>query len=269
MATIEINGQTVHYVASNQDAAGPQVVLVHGAGGRHQVWPAQWQNNPFFAKSRGRRRWLSDFPVYVPDLAGHGRSAPPHRTSLDDYAQDIIAFTQALDLDQAVIVGHSMGGAIAQLIALNPTPNIAGTVLLSTGAHMPVSDLILDGLLSDYPKTVNMIIKFSWQKGVSENYTKTARQHLLDTNPQVVHADFSACNLFDVRERLGEIDLPTLILVGTADKMMPLANSQFLADNIPNSQLTAIQDGGHSVMHSKTATVTKAIVAFLNQLGQR
>jgi pimeloyl-ACP methyl ester carboxylesterase len=265
MPLIGVNGQEIHYVHNKIDDDGPALVLVHGAGGRIQSWPLQWQETRF-VPSAGGKRWMMDFPIYIVDLPGHGRSPLPGRTSIGDYAADIIAFTEAIGVQQAVIVGHSMGGAIAQQVALERPANLAAIILIGSGAVMPVTDLILDGLLTDFPQTVNLITRFSWHKEAADNFTAVARQHMLGTDPLVVHGDFYACNNFDFRQRLAEIRVPTLVIGGDSDKMMPLANSQFLAEHIPQAQLVVIEAAGHYLMTEKTASVSKAIVPFLNQL---
>jgi pimeloyl-ACP methyl ester carboxylesterase len=268
MPLINLNGQAIHYVHNKIDNDGPTLVLVHGAGGRSQSWPLSWQETRYVPSARGKR-WISDFPIYIVDLPGHGRSPLPGRTSIADYAADIIAFTEAVGIKQAVIAGHSMGGAIAQQVALQRPSNLAAIILIGTGAKMPVTDLILDGLLTDFPKTVDLITRFSWHKEAADVFTAVARQHMLDTDPVVVHGDFTACNTFDFRERLAEITVPTLVIGGDTDKMMPLANSQFLADHIPLAQLVVIENAGHFLMTEKTASVSKAIVQFLNSLDSQ
>ena len=265
MPLITVNGQEMHYAHNKIHDNGPTLVLVHGAGGRVQSWPLQWQETRFV--SSGRKRWITDFPIYIVDLPGHGRSSHPGRNSISDYAADIIAFTEAVGIKQAVIAGHSMGGAIAQQVALERPSNLTAIILIGTGARMPVTDLILDGLLTDFLKTVDMITKFSWHKEAADVFTSVARQHMLDTEPIVVHGDFTACNNFDFRQRLGEISTPTLVIGGDTDKMMPLKNSQFLANHIPNAQLVTIANAGHYIMTEKTASVSKTIVTFLNQLA--
>ena len=265
MPLIRLNGQKINYVHNKIDGDGPALVLVHGAGGRIQSWPLQWQETRYVPSARGKR-WISDFPIYIVDLPGHGRSPLPGRTSITEYAADIIAFTEAVGIKQAVIAGHSMGGAIAQQVALQRPSNLTAIILIATGARMPVTDLILDGLLTDFPKTVDLITKFSWHKEAADVFTAVARQHMLDTNPLVVHGDFTACNDFDFRGRLAEITVPTLVMSGDSDQMMPLANSQFLADYIPQAQIVVIPNAGHYLMTEKTASVSKAIVSFLNQL---
>ncbi len=265
MPTISINGQDINYVYNKILDDGVSLVFVHGAGGRIQTWPFQWQETRY-ARSAQRKRWVMDFPIYMLDLPGHGSSELPGRNSIEAYADDIMAFTEKMEIEKAVIVGHSMGGAIAQEIALRKPENMAGIILIGTGAKMPVTDLILDGLLTDFPKTVRLITKFAWYREAAANFTAVAIQHMLDTLPEVVHGDFYACNQFDYRNQLAEMALPTLVIGAEDDKMMPLKNSQFLADNIPNAELVVIKDAGHYMMVEKTSKVSKAIVIFLNGL---
>ena len=139
-------------------------------------------------------------------------------------------------------------------------------MLIGTGAYMPVTDLILDGLLTNFAETVGMIVKFAWHKQAAPNFKQVATEHLMSTAPTVVHGDFFACNKFDLRGRLPEIDMPTLVIGGTNDKMMPLEYSQFLAEHIPNAQLAIIEDAGHYVVFEKTTKVTRIMVQFLKQL---
>lgn len=256
----------LHYTQTNPDADPPHLVLVHGAGGCIQNWPSQWTNTGFFAKSRGKRRWLTDFSVTVMDLPGHGRSGGEAQTTIEGNAQAVIDLIETLGLKKVVVAGHSMGGAIAQTIGLEKPSWLSGLILIGTGAKMPVSDMILDGLISDFEKTVAMITKFSWRKQASTNFTKTAIQHMTEAGSQVTHTDFMACNQFDVTDRLSEISVPALVLGGPEDKMMPLPMSEFLAENIPSASLKTIPNTGHFLMIEQTGAVSKEVVTFLNSL---
>jgi len=88
----------------NPDLEHPVVLLIHGAAGTRLDWSAEL-------------RRLPNAGVIAVDLPGHGKSPLPGRTSITDYAADIVALLDALHLPQAVIVGHSMGGAVASLYA--------------------------------------------------------------------------------------------------------------------------------------------------------
>lgn len=265
MPTMTLNTQTIHYAENDIDSDAPALVLVHGAGSRIQVWPYAW-SQVNFVRSTSVRRWVTDFPVYMIDLPGHGRSDLPGRTSVDSYADDVLTFVNAKKLTNYVIAGHSMGAAIAQTIGIRNPDGLAGIVLFGGGAKMPVTDMILDGLLNEFEKTVEMIVKFSWARGAAESFTDVARQHMLATPPEVVHGDFYACSQFDVREQLEQIKVPTLVVGATDDKMMPFKNSQTLAKEIPNATLVEIKNAGHFMMTEKTNAVTRPLVKFLNQL---
>ena len=100
MPTINAGVNQYYYTQPSRHGGGPALLLVHGAGGSHLDWPAEIQRLP------GRQ-------VYNLDLPGHGRSPGDGRDSLAAYAADIITFVETLGLPQVVVVGHSMGGALA------------------------------------------------------------------------------------------------------------------------------------------------------------
>lgn len=265
MATITINNQQIHYVYNGVESDGVTVVLIHGAGGRIQSWPYQWQDFRMVRSAR-RKRWMTDFPLYLVDLPGHGQSQTPSHSSVNEYAHFVAQFVEALQLSNVVLAGHSMGGAIVQTVALDSPAWLSGVILLGTGAKMPVSDFILNGLQTDFAKTVHLIMKFSWHKQTTPLFKQVATQHMLSTPSEVVHGDFFACSQFDARAEIGRISVPTLIIAGANDKMMPVKASQFLADHIPNAQLALIENAGHFMMVEKTAQTTRAIVKFLQQI---
>ena len=265
MPSISINNCQLHYTRNSVAAERPSLVFVHGAGGSSADWPYQWQQTSV-ALSRGEPRWISDYPLYLLDLPGHGRSQPPARTSIADYAADVAAFGEALGIRRAVIVGHSMGGAIALTLGLLQPANLFGLIVLGSGPSMPVSDVILDGLAANFAQTVGLIMKFSWRKEARPIYREVVTQHMLAAGPEVVHGDFAACNVYDIRSRLGEICAPTLVVGSTSDRMMSLAQSEALAAGIPGAQLAVIEDGGHFMMTERTNEVSAALLVFLQSL---
>ena len=266
MPTVQINNRQVHYFHNGRTSPQPALVLIHGAGGRSQSWPYQWQQT--YASRGGVRRWVSDYPVYIPDLPGHGQSDPPGYDTIEAYAQFAIDFTTALGLEHVVYAGHSMGGAIALTVGLMQPDNLRGLILLGSGAKMEVNALILNGLQTDFEKTVRMIAKFSWQRDATPAFVATGISHMLATPPEVVRGDFVACSTFDVRKRLPEIEQPVLVVGGQHDKMMRLVASEKMAEGLPNAQLAAI-DAGHFMMFEKTAQTTRQIVPFLAQIEQQ
>ena len=262
MPFITCGNRQVHFIHNNRKKPQPAVILVHGAGGRSQSWPNQWQKAMGFA-SPTVRRWVTDYPIYIIDLPGHGKSDGPAETSVAAYAQVVVEFATALGLQSYVVAGHSMGAAIGLTIGVMQPEGLVGIITFGGGAMMPVSDMILDGLQSDFAKTVELITKFSWQKTATAAFKVTSKQHMLTTPADVVHGDFVACAEFDVRDRLEKIAVPTLVVGGSADKMMPLHYSEQLAEQIPNAELVVINDAGHFMQFEKTAQTTQAVVKFL------
>ncbi len=240
----------MYYVLKRGPKESPTLVLVHGAGGNHLHWPAEL-------------RRLHGATVYALDLPGHGRSGGQGCDTIGDYAQAIIEFLNTTGIEQPIIVGHSMGGAIALTLALYFPTRVAGLVLMATGARLRVAPAILDGMCSNFEGSVELIIRFAWSPETKPALTELGRQALLETSPDVLLGDFSACNRFDVMERLGEIEHPTLVIAGTADQLTPSKYARFLTEHIPNARLVLVEDASHMVMLERPLEVTGAVREFL------
>ncbi len=209
-------------------------VMIHGAGGSHLDWPAEL-------------RRLAEANAIAPDLPGHGRSAGPGRTALGAYAADVVALLDQLKVAQAVVLGFSMGGAIAQLIALHYPDRVAGLVLVGTGAQLNVNPAILTGLRADFAATVERVVGWQWAAGHEQQQRLSLRRQL-ETDPDVYYRDFHACASFDVRDQLSRVRAPTLVIGGTADRMTPYRQSEELRDLIPGAALATIEGGGHMML---------------------
>jgi len=100
--------------------------------------------------------------LYALDLPGHGRSAGEGRASVDAYAGSLQAFLEALALTRAILVGHSMGGAIVQLLALEDSSMVGGLILVGTGARLRVLPSLLDGLANDFEETIEALLGYAY-----------------------------------------------------------------------------------------------------------
>ncbi len=232
----------------------PPLILVHGAGGSHLDWPAELRRMP-------------EANSIVPDLPGHGKSGDAGRNTVSGYATDIVALLDALKIEKAFIGGHSMGGAIAQTMALNYPERVFGLVLVGTGAKLAVNNAIIDGIRTDPEQVVALIMKWAWAKTVDEQMRRLGHKRLMETDPNVTYGDYQACNAFDVRDKLGQISVPVLVVGGTEDKMTPLKFSQYLTDNIPNAKLITIEGGGHMMALEQPLTVSTAVQQWLVEVG--
>ena len=257
----------LHFTHNGVVTAGPHLVLIHGAGGEVRCWPATWrlasgaQASVGLSVSRDPAR-ITNHSVYAIDLPGHGRSPGTALESIDDLADIIEQFLAAENLDNTVIVGHSMGGAIALTIAARNNPCVIGQIIVASAARIGVTDEILNGLGRDFEKTVDFIVKYSFDRTAPPFFPRKARDYTHAAGPDTTHADFLACSTFDMRADLATITLPTLVIAAENDRMIPMKHSQALADGLPHANLTAIPACGHYPHLDRTALVEKPIAAF-------
>jgi len=249
--SVRVADRTLSYAVVRR--AGPPVVLIHGAGGNRLVWPAAL-------------RRLPGATVYALDLPGHGRSGGAGRERIGDYAADLVGFLDGVGEERAVLIGHSMGGAIAQTVALTAPERVSGLVLLSTGARLKVSPSILEGLQRDFRAVVRLTAEWAWGPGADPALVAEGQRAMEETGPQVLLGDFLACDRFDVRERVGEIRAPTLVATGSEDRMTPPRFGRWLADNIPGARFLLVEGAGHFLMLERPREVAAAVEAFLRGL---
>ncbi len=242
------------WVAEHRDALSPYppLLMVHGAGGSHLDWPAEL-------------RRLADTTTIVPDLPGHGRSPGPGRQAVSAYAGDLVALMDALDLPRAVVGGHSMGGAIAQMMAINYPERVAGLVLVGTGARLRVHPDILNRVCEHPEEVYERLLDWAWAEGVPEQVLRLGRKRMLANDTQTVYGDYLACNAFDVMGQLSFIHAPALVIGGTADQMTPLKYSHYLVEHIPRAELAVVEGGGHMMMLEQPQAVAQAVAGWLER----
>ncbi len=249
----------LHYFVHNEGTMRePPVLLIHGAGGDYLHWPPQIRRLPF-----GR--------IYTVDLPGHGHSGLLGCQLIEDYARALIQLLDALNLPSVIAVGHSMGGAIALQMALSYPQRILGLGLVSTGAHLPVSEQLLNMLAHEETSAAGLdfVIKWAFSPATDKNLRNLARRRMSAVRPTVLHGDFAACNDWDVRHRLGEIQCPALILAGTADKMTPLRLTEGLKKGLPRAEMQTFVDAGHMLMLERPVEVAQALTDWLKKQPYR
>lgn len=232
---------TVHHVP---------LLLIHGAGGSHLDWPAEL-------------RRLPEASTLAPDLPGHGRSRGTGRTSVGAYAADMVALLDALKLERAILLGFSMGAAVALMLALHHRVRVAGLILLGAGAQIRVNPVLLAGLQEDRAKWLRTLIDWQWAEGAGEQVKRLSLRRLLETDSAVLLNDYKAVDGFDVRDRLAQIPTPTLIIGGSHDRMIPFAHSEGLHAGIKGSKLVRIEGGGHLMALEQPQTVADAVQTWL------
>lgn len=231
------------------------LILVHGAGSSATIW------DPLIERLGGR------WPVQAPNLPGHGGDPGPRRESIREYATWLEAYLSERVDGPAVLVGHSMGGAIALEVALRRRPELAGLVLVSTGARLRVAPEVLAGILADFEATMKRFGEYCFSPDTPLELRKESQVRLEQAGAETVHADLSACDRFDVMARLEAIELPTLVVCGAADQVTPAKYSHYLAQQIPGARLELIEGGSHMLPAEQPADLALLIAEFLEELG--
>jgi pimeloyl-ACP methyl ester carboxylesterase len=254
MPTLDLNNERIYYALYRGELIPARsIILIHGAGENHLVWPA------------GLRR-LPDSTVYAIDLPGHGKSSGDGRNSISDYVTWLKSFLDSMKIQRAIIIGHSMGSAIAQMFALAQPDRAAGLVLIGTGAKLRVSPKILELARNDLPAAAELISSLEWGPNVPEQIVRLGKQQLLTNRSEVIYGDYRACNEFDVLERLSDIHAPTLIISGTADQLTPPKYAAFMTEKIPNAKLVSVPEAGHMAMLEAELIVVNEVEKFLNEV---
>lgn len=161
-----------------------------------------------------------------------------------------------------------MGGAVAQMYALNYPQDVKALILIGTGARLRVRPdflrLLEDGI--DAPA--------EWQKNLIEPlYGRVApevREKVINGMVNVGVAaqlnDFKCCDKFDIMERVVQIAVPTLVICGTEDDMTPVKYSQYLVNKIVGARLVVIEGGSHHCFLEKSLEVNGVLEDFLKSL---
>jgi len=232
------------------------LVFIHGSGDSGRVWRLQIEH-------------FGTHHAFALDLPGHGQRPDtlPAEVTVHEYAQvvhDIM--TQELHLQKPIIVGHSLGGAIALTMALEYGDALGGIILIGTGARLR----ILPALLADAknrPEQARLRLShMAVATTTAPSVSQAVAQEQGTPGPNMLYRDLAACDVFDIMKRLYEISIPTLILCGVEDQLTPVKYSTYLQQHISGSNLHIIPGAGHYVMREQPEAVNSAIDEWLQTL---
>ena len=240
-----------------RDTETPPLVLIHGAGGTHLYWP------PEIRRLRG-------YCVYAIDLPGHGKSSTSDgQQSITEYARFLVQWLESLQLRRAVLVGHSMGSAIALILAIQHPEYVVGLGLLGAGARLRVNPELLKYIADQttFYKATDLLVSCSFSANTPAHLVELALKRLLETRQSVLFGDLVACDRFDVMDQLGSIKQPALVICGEEDQLTPLRYAQYLANSIPDARLSIIPGAGHMSMLEKPDLVADSLLSFLQEVS--
>jgi len=257
VAQIRLGGKVVNYeTACTAPPAGRSVIMLHGAGQSAECWENQ------ISALAGYTR----FPSLALDLPGHGGSGGDAMDSMEDCARFVEDFCGDAGITSPIFIGHSMGGRIAQLVALGSAVRPLACMLVATGTRIRVSRWSLKTVQNNYESFCKTAAQNSFSPQTPARIREVFLSNLLKTPKESVHKDLLACDDFDVSALVGRIGVPTVVVAGSDDVLTPAKHTDFLHKNIKGSKLFVIEKAGHFMMMEKPDAFNKIMLDFLNLL---
>jgi pimeloyl-ACP methyl ester carboxylesterase len=236
------------------DSDKKTLIFVHGAGGSSATW---------FMQLRGLS---NNFHIVAIELNGHGKSPDRDEQDIpDSYLHDIHGVVSKFD--KPILAGHSMGGALTQLYALNHPEHLSGIILVGTGARLRVSPVVFDMLDNDFEGYIKALGHFMFHEGTSEDMIEASKHEVRKCPTHVIQRDYELCDRFDIMEKVAKIKIPALILVGEEDSMTPVKYSKYLHDKIEGSVMHVIGAAAHSVMLEQSSSFNRFVAEWVNGLN--
>jgi 3-oxoadipate enol-lactonase len=267
MSTARVGDINIYYEIHGK---GEPLVLIYGYGGHSGLW---FRQIPILSKK---------YQVIAFDNRGVGRSDKqdiPYTMAM--MAGDIAGLLDIIGIDAAHIFGISMGGMIAQHFALNYPQRVINLILGCTtcgGIHMIQPEPESMAALFDFERmkkmtpeeVVRQAMPFCYSQEFIEKYPdivdkRVAKQLEYPTPPHGMTRQAEAILGHDTYELLPKIKLPTLVIAGDNDRLIPVENSRILASRIPEAELVIIKGAGHEFFIEDAEEANKIILGFLGR----
>ncbi len=262
MPIAKINNIHIYY---EQHGSGDDLILIGGLSADHQVW-------------KSSLRLLSKhFRVLIFDSRGAGQSdAPDMPYSIELMASDTIQLMQHLRIQKAHIVGHSMGGCIAQQIAISHPTFLNKLVLVGSRAkRSELASLLLNMKLKLQKENISdeLLAEYVMPFLFSESFLKNKlhvkgfiQWTLQNKHPQSLlgyEKQLHAVKDFNSSQQLSKIRAETLIIIGDADILVPEKAAQEMVNLMPNATLNIISDCAHMPHVEQAKIFAQSVLAFL------
>jgi pimeloyl-ACP methyl ester carboxylesterase len=231
------------------------LLFLHGSGSTALSWVLQI-------------KYLADKAnIIVPDFPGHGKSKGPGMTGISDCAKSVAGFIDALEIGKCVVIGTSMGGAVALELLINYPDRCMAGILLNTGAKLKVLPAIIEAVKKDFKAFIIGMSDILFPADTTIKKVDHSLMDMLVIDQNIVLGDFLACNSFDIRNKLHKINLPVLVISSKNDIMTPVWYGEYLKNNIKDAKMTLIEGAGHLAQFEKPKVLNKTIMEFAESLN--
>jgi 3-oxoadipate enol-lactonase len=264
MPKVHVNGIDLFY---DIKGTGEPLLLISGFFCDHTYWSLQL---PALVKQ---------YQVIRLDNRGFGRtSAPDSPYTIGQMANDTAALLEHIGIEKVHLAGHSMGGHIAQELALAHPEKIQSLILLSSLAK---GDALFNHIISTWGELAYTLDLKLYQQvilpwiftdefysipGMIDMIVNLAINYPFSSTPHGLYHQSRAILGGDTSQRLKDIHCPTLVLVGKQDILTPVKFSEQLAQGIPNAELVVQERGSHGFLIETPEAVTLAMLKFLSHL---
>lgn len=225
-------------------------LFVHGAGLNRRFWKHQLD-------ALGARH-----SVHAVTLPGHGGEGGAGHKGVVAYAEFVHDYARKQNLPPFTLVGHSMGGLIAQEYVHRWPGEVTHLVLMGTGARIQIPPFVLEGFRKDLDGSLKGVRPLVFAKTTPGEVVEWAEDEIRKTPVEVFLGDLEACNGFDGVPRLARISQPVLVVAGSNDNLTPAALGKTLASGIPGAKLEVVQNAGHFMMIEQPEVVTRLLESF-------
>jgi len=265
MPVTKIDGTSIAYEVTGE---GPPLVFLHCWTGSKEFYVNQVM------------KFSGDYKCISLDFPGHGASGEVDgkEYSVECFGEITVQLLKKLGIKKAVFAGHSLGGMVALYLGLHYPDMVEGLILLDTTSHL--SGFIFQrvgALAAVLLGSVGAVVWNTGFKGTKAVVAGTAATHpLARPAPRIFSAKvcsqgsnkamtktLNRARNFNVTSRLGEINVPALIVVGNADLLADMRHANRLAKGLPNSMLLVVRGAGHMAIFEKPEIVNHAMEDFL------
>lgn len=257
MPFFEHDKTKIHYIDVDKrenKSVGFPLLFVHGAGSSHITWSLQL--NEFSKTNR----------CIAIDLSGHGMSGDfEGDVSIDlGYTLEVAALVKHLDLQDFILVGHSMGGGVAMSYVLNgDVIQPKALVLVDTSPDLDLTRLAA-GLIIEAVEDRIFLIKSQVFEDFTDTYKlKKYEEEMRSLHPAVFRRDLLACHKFNITDKVANINIPTFVLVGEDDDVISPSMVSTYENLLPRSDLAIVRGANHTPMIEQPEEFNRLLQKFV------